>query len=198
MYQDNYLPADITTTPITNPVEITAIMEADAAKDDKPTNPGPEQHPQADQAIALTDALVALITPLIERMVEKKFAALVQNHNTLSHMDESLIDKMWEVANTAVENHEQDKAHPEEDDVTSRVEDTIETYLRRNHGFVTEDKVNDIVSEAIEQHEYDTNHMAEHEIDDKLENFISTDNIEEYVVEALKVVEFKINVTEKE
>lgn len=200
-HTDSYLPTDA----ITDPAKITALLEADAQKEDKPTNPGPEPHPTAQlpepsapDGIAALSYLLRFLTPHIERMVEKKFNAMVDNTMTLTKLDADIEQKMRDiaadVADSAIEAHEHNTDHWGED----YLEDKIGDALRNHDGILSERRIEEMISDAIENHRYEDEHIAESDVDSKLDDFVSTDNIDEYVVEALKRVEFKIDVTEKE
>ena len=139
-HTDNYLPAD-TGEPITNPAQIVALIEADtAAQESQPMNTEtstPSTSPPStlrDDVSALAMALTGAFMPIINRIVEKKFAQLVENHRTLALMDESMTARVVELINTRMEDHEREYDHDQIIETLTKddVHDTIVEWMNDN------------------------------------------------------------------
>lgn len=151
----------------TNPAEIAALIEADAqAQENQTMNliltpapaPTPEPTPEptttptpADDVTTLAMALMGGLMPIINRMVEQRFAALVENAATMRLLDETTTDKIIELINQRMDDHERSYDHEQYDDydrtldrLSSDVEDLERNTLDR-------DAVGEMVSDYLSE-----------------------------------------------
>jgi hypothetical protein len=158
---------DINVTITTNPAEIAALIEADAqAQENQAMNltptpapaptpaPTPEQKTltPADDVTTLAMALMGGLMPIINRMVEQRFAALVENAATMRLLDETTTDKIIELINQRMDDHERSYDHEQYDDydrtldrLSSDVEDLERNALDR-------DAVGEMVGDYLGEH----------------------------------------------
>ncbi len=154
---------DINVTITTNPAEIAALIEADAQAQENQTmnlNPTPAPAPTpepkaptpADDVTTLAMALMGGLMPIINRMVEQRFAALVENAATMRLLDETTTDKIIELINQRMDDHERSYDHEQYDDydrtldrLSSDVEDLERNTLDR-------DAVGEMVSDYLGEH----------------------------------------------
>lgn len=95
----------------------------------------------------------------VDRLVETKFQAMVENRRTLALMDqalETMIDQKIEAAVTvAIDRHEDNEEHHTQEDIEQMAADqaraTLREYAERQEGWVTKDQVNDIVTTQIDE-----------------------------------------------
>lgn len=158
---------DINVTITTNPAEIAALIEADAqaqenqAMNNEATTPTPEPTTTpaleqktltpADDVTTLAMALMGGLMPIINRMVEQRFAALVENAATMRLLDETTTDKIIELINQRMDDHERSYDHEQYDDydrtldrLSSDVEDLERNTLDR-------DAVGEMVSDYLSE-----------------------------------------------
>ncbi len=158
---------DINVTITTNPAEIAALIEADAqaqenqAMNNEATTPTPEPTTTpaleqktltpADDVTTLAMALMGGLMPIINRMVEQRFAALVENAATMRLLDETTTDKIIELINQRMDDHERSYDHEQYDDydrtldrLSSDVEDLERNALDR-------DAVGEMVSDYLSE-----------------------------------------------
>lgn len=157
----------------TNPAEIAALIEADAQAQENqamsltPTPapaPTPEPTPEptttltpADDVTTLAMALMGGLMPIINRMVEQRFAALVENAATMRLLDETTTDKIIELINQRMDDHERSYDHEQYDDydrtldrLSSDVEDLERNTLDRDAvGEMVSDYLNENLSDEI-------------------------------------------------
>jgi hypothetical protein len=163
---------DTQITITTNPAEIAALIEADAqaqenqAMNNEATTPTPEPTttPALEQktltpadatrrdVTTLAMALMGGLMPIINRMVEQRFAALVENAATMRLLDETTTDKIIELINQRMDDHERSYDHEQYDDydrtldrLSSDVEDLERNTLDR-------DAVGEMVSDYLGEH----------------------------------------------
>jgi hypothetical protein len=159
---------DTQITITTNPAEIAALIEADAqaqenqAMNNEATTPTPEPTTTpaleqktltpADDVTTLAMALMGGLMPIINRMVEQRFAALVENAATMRLLDETTTDKIIELINQRMDDHERSYDHEQYDDydrtldrLSSDVEDLERNTLDR-------DAVGEMVSDYLGEH----------------------------------------------
>ncbi len=152
----------------TNPAEIAALIEADAqaqenqAMNNEATTPTPEPTTTpaleqktltpADDVTTLAMALMGGLMPIINRMVEQRFAALVENAATMRLLDETTTDKIIELINQRMDDHERSYDHEQYDDydrtldrLSSDVEDLERNTLDR-------DAVGEMVGDYLGEH----------------------------------------------
>ncbi len=158
---------DTQITITTNPAEIAALIEADAqAQENQAMNltpapaPTPEPTPEpttaptpADDVTTLAMALMGGLMPIINRMVEQRFAALVENAATMRLLDETTTDKIIELINQRMDDHERSYDHEQYDDydrtldrLSSDVEDLERNTLDRD---VVQEIVGDYLNENL-------------------------------------------------
>lgn len=150
---------DTQITITTNPAEIAALIEADAqaqenqAMNNEATTPTPEpKEPQiGDEIAALGLHMFDGLMPLINRIVEAKFAQLVENAATMRLLDETTTDKIIELINQRMDDHERSYDHEQYDDydrtldrLSSDVEDLERNTLDR-------DAVGEMVSDYLSE-----------------------------------------------
>ena len=127
--------------------EITMIEQADKAE----TNEAPI--PIKD--FALLGTMLKALTDHIERVVDRRFAALVESHKTLALMDDGMKTAISLMIDEAIENHEADSEHKTDEDIETEVSNHVEYFLRQgDHQFITErdlsEKVSDVLDEVLE------------------------------------------------
>ncbi len=117
--------------------------------------PAPEPEVEHHVALPLINMLLATFEKHIDMLVETKFAQLVQNHKTLSLMDDVLEDKISNMIAEVLEAHENDCAHPSDEDIENEVDQHLEHFVRQgSHAFITErqlsEKVGDVLVEILD------------------------------------------------
>jgi hypothetical protein len=161
-----------TITITTNPAEIAALIEADAQAQEnqtmnngtttlppdllsatyqEKTAPAPEWVEVMSQFDAMFSAVVKYATPLIERMVEQRFAKLVENSATMRLLDETTTDKIIELINQRMDDHERSYDHEQYDDydrTLDRLSSDVED-LERNS--TDRDAVQEMVSDYLNE-----------------------------------------------
>lgn len=154
---------DTQITITTNPAEIAALIEADAQAQENQTmnlNPTPEPTTTptpADDVTTLAMALMGGLMPIINRMVEQRFAALVENAATMRLLDETTTDKIIELINQRMDDHERSYDHEQYDDydrtldrLSSDVEDLERNTLDRDAvGEMVSDYLNENLSDEV-------------------------------------------------
>ncbi len=152
----------------TNPAEIAALIEADAQAQENQamnneattptpeptTTPAPEQKTltPADDVTTLAMALMGGLMPIINRMVEQRFAALVENAATMRLLDETTTDKIIELINQRMDDHENTYDHEQYDDydrTLDRLSSDVED-LERNTP--DRDAVQEMVGDYLGEH----------------------------------------------
>ena len=115
------------------------------------TNPANET-PLPVHDYALMASLINTFTKHIERIVDQRFAALVESHRTLALMDESMRDAITEMIDDRVCAHEDSHEHKNDDDIESEVSNHVEYFLRQGkHQFITERELGEKVSEVLDE-----------------------------------------------
>ena len=127
--------------------EITMIEQADKAE----TNEAPI--PIKD--FALLGTMLKALTDHIERVVDRRFAALVESHQTMKLMDENMQLFVANLIDDRIHEHEQDHEHKTDEDIETEVSNHVEYFLRQgDHQFITErdlsEKVSDVLDEVLE------------------------------------------------
>ena len=175
---------DTQITITTNPAEIAALIEADAQAQENQamnlnptpaptpeptTTPAPEQKTltPADDVTTLAMALMGGLMPIINRMVEQRFAKLVENSATMRLLDETTTDKIIELINQRMDDHERSYDHEQYDDydrTLDRLSSDVED-LERNS--TDRDAVQEMVSDYLSENLSD-------EINNLLQNATAT------------------------
>ena len=93
-----------------------------AKQDDTQTN----ETPLPVHDYALMASLINTFTKHIERIVDQRFAALVESHQTMKLMDESMRDAITEMIDDKIGEHEYDKDHKNDADIESEVGSHVE------------------------------------------------------------------------
>ena len=148
---------DTQITITTDPNQIAALIEADIqAQENQAMNLNPTPEPTttptpADDVTTLAMALMGGLMPIINRMVEQRFAALVENAATMRLLDETTTDKIIELINQRMDDHERSYDHEQYDDydrtldrLSSDVEDLERNTLDR-------DAVGEMVSDYLSE-----------------------------------------------
>jgi hypothetical protein len=194
-------------TAITDPAQIINLMEAAFIVPEPSVNPeiptpapapSPAPTPEWTDVLSKFDSLFSAallyIKPLLEHMVEAKFAAMVDNNMTLTKLDSDIEQKMREIASEIAEevadekiyNHERNEDHFNDD----YIDDKVTEALRGND--LTERRVEEMISDAIENHTNDTEHHDEGDIEHIVDQFTETNdfltrsNLDEHIMPALK------------
>lgn len=156
--------------------------------------PTPEWTDVLSKFDSLFSAALLYIKPQLERMVEAKFAAMVDNNMTLTKLDSDIEQKMREIASEIAEevadakiyNHERNEDHFNDDYIDDKVSEAV----REND--LTERRIEEMISDAIENHTQETDHPDEGDIEHIVDQFTETndflnkDNLGDYLLPALK------------
>ena len=154
---------DTQITITTDPNQIAALIEADIqAQENQAMNLNPTPEPTttptpADDVTTLAMALMGGLMPIINRMVEQRFAALVENAATMRLLDETTTDKIIELINQRMDDHERSYDHEQYDDydrtlvrLSSDVEDLERNTLDRDAvGEMVSDYLNENLSDEV-------------------------------------------------
>lgn len=128
-----------------NPLNIT--MHEDTTN---PTN----ETPLPVHDYALMASLINTFTKHIERIVDQRFAALVESHQTMKLMDENMQLAIANLIDDRIHEHESDHEHKNDEDIENEVSNHFDYYMRQgNHDFITErnlsEKVGDVLDEIL-------------------------------------------------
>lgn len=116
------------------------------------TNTPTNETPLPVHDYALMASLINTFTKHIERIVDQRFAALVESHQTMKLMDESMRDAITEMIDDKIGEHEYDKDHKNDADIESEVGSHVEYFLRQgDHQFVTERELSEKVSDVLDE-----------------------------------------------
>lgn len=131
-----------------------AMLALEKARQDTTTNPANET-PLPVHDYALMASLIGTFTKHIERIVDQRFAALVESHQTMKLMDENMQLAIANLIDDRIHEHEQDHEHKNDEDIENEVSNHVEYFLRQgDHGFLTErdlsEKVGDVLDDIIE------------------------------------------------
>lgn len=134
----------------TNPMPITM--------DDNTTPPTLPQTPNLPSNHLLV-ALMETIDAYVNKLVETKFNAMVENRRALHLMDqalETMIDqKIDRAVEQALTEHEANNEHFDTDDIeriaADQARETLSEYAERQEGWVTKDQVNDLITEHVDE-----------------------------------------------
>lgn len=98
------------------------------------------------------DIFLKAVTQHIDMLVETKFNAMIQNRMALTLLDDALADKIEAMIETAIDNHDTDRAHPSDDDIESEVNHLLEHFVRQgSHEFITERQLSAKVSDVLDE-----------------------------------------------
>lgn len=126
--------------------EITMIEQADKAE----TNEAPI--PIKD--FALLGTMLKALTDHIERVVDRRFAALVESHKTLALMDDGMKTAISLMIDEAIENHEAEQDHWTEEQLDHNTEAFMDAWAR-NNDYITEnqlaEKVGDVLDDVLSE-----------------------------------------------
>ncbi len=125
----------------------------------------PEQH------TVLMDSIAKYLLGMVESIVERKVNEIMQNHSTLNFIDDAFSDRIREIADEAVREHEGDYEHPSRDDVS----DLVATHI--NH-YEFNDQIRKSVEEIMSDGDYAT--------EDRVQEMIDEHDFEESVKEVLR------------
>ena len=125
-------------------------------EEDTNTPTPPEAPPLPVHDYALMASLINTFTKHIERIVDQRFAALVESHQTMKLMDDNMQLAIANLIDDRIHEHESDHEHKNDDDIESEVSNHVEYFLRQgNHQFITErelsEKVSDVLDEILEE-----------------------------------------------
>lgn len=202
-HTDNYLPADsiartIIDNPITNPTLITQLIEADTqAQENQPMNmplnltPGEQAVldqinkqntlTPADDVTALAMALMGGLMPIINRMVETKFAALVANHHTLKQMDENMEQFISDMIEERITSHASEYDHDEFERAVSVIDNSLDDKIERA---ISDYDFSDQINNAIDAYDFDFSDRISEAIDD----YDMSDKINDALEDSEKIV----------
>jgi hypothetical protein len=110
----------------------------------------------------LMDSIAKYLLGMIEGIVERKVAEIMQSHATMALIDEKTEGRIREIALELIEEHESDQPHESRDDnadlvathiahhdFSHDIKETVEAILS-DIDYVTEDRVVDIVTDEID------------------------------------------------
>lgn len=104
-------------------------------------------------------ALMETVDAYVNKLVETKFQAMVENRRALSLMDQALErmidDKIERKIDDAITSHEGRDAHFDKDSIeqitADQARETLSEYAARQEGWVTKDQVNDLITEHVDE-----------------------------------------------
>lgn len=104
-------------------------------------------------------ALMETVDAYVNKLVETKFNAMMENRRTLALMDhalETMIDQKIECKiDEAITSHEGRDAHFDHADIEQiagdQARETLKEYARKQEGWVTKDQVNDLITEHVDE-----------------------------------------------
>lgn len=106
-----------------------------------------QTHNYGETLTAMFEVLIPMITPRIEEMVDKKFAALVENIRTLDLIHNETRAQMEEIITECLLNHERDFSHLDSSEVATIVREETDT------------------STAVHEHEQNTDHLDRDDVE---------------------------------
>lgn len=126
--------------------------------DDSTTPPTLPQTPNLPSNHLLV-ALMETIDAYVNKLVETKFNAMVENRRALHLMDQALEtmidDKIERKIDDAMTSHEGRDAHFDHADIeriaADQARETLTEYAERQEGWVTKDQVNDLITEHVDE-----------------------------------------------
>lgn len=184
MYQDSYLPADNTA----NTVKQVNLTPGEQAVLDQINNKQntPEWTTVMSQFDTLFSTLVKYATPLIERVVEKKFNELLDSSLALAKLDNDL--------DTRIEHLSSKVAQAVcEEMITSHCDEY--SHADSDAGFITKGEAEDIAEEAAKAALYDHTNDYDHDDYDNMDSKIE-DQVDDKVTEALDNYDFAHSIKE--
>lgn len=107
----------------------------------------------------------------IEGIVERKVNEIMENHGSLRFIDDAFADRIREIADEAITEHEQDHDHESRDDIS----DTVATHIA-HYNF--DDQIRRSVEEILSDGDYAT--------EERVEEMIGEHDFEESVKEVLR------------
>lgn len=112
------------------------------------TTPEPEHHVSP----SLINVFLTAFEKHIDMLVETKFNAMLQNKMALTLLDEALADKIEAMVADAIDEHENDHAHPSDEDIENEVDHHLEHFVRQgSHEFITERELSEKVSDVLDE-----------------------------------------------
>jgi hypothetical protein len=190
-HTDTYLPADTLVIqpkenpPMNKPLILTPGEQAllDAIHNPAPAKPAPTPEWTAvmSQFDAMFSAVVKYATPLIDRMVEEKFAALVASHHTLKQMDENMEQYISDMISEKISDHCGEYDHEAYERVVSEVDNNLDDKIDSaldNYDF------SDKIERAID--DYDFN--FESRISEAIDDYDMTDKINDAISDSETIV----------
>ncbi len=135
-----------------------------------------EETPQlGDEIASLGLALFSSLMPLINRMVEQKFAEMVDSAKTLNMLNETMEAKISEQIAHAINQHEYTYDHDDYDRYDRRI-DEMESQLE---GLPSEDKLKNMVKRAANAA------LEDFDLDDKIRDALDNYDMDDKITEAL-------------
>lgn len=99
-------------------------------------------------------ALMETVDAYVNKLVETKFQAMVENRRALSLMDEALERRIIDKIIEAIAEHENAHDHYDDGAITQiaadQARETLSEYAERQEGWVTKDQVNDLITEHVD------------------------------------------------
>jgi Rps23 Pro-64 3,4-dihydroxylase Tpa1-like proline 4-hydroxylase len=136
----------------------------------------------------LIHTLLHAINTHIDQQVEEKVSAVLQAHGTVKYIDESFREAIKDIADEAVDYHNNENDHVNEDRVKEIMDDIITEQVRRE---IRDTDISNQVHDAITDYDFDDKFDA-YDIDDKIENYLDSndfpdaDRVQEIVEEILE------------
>lgn len=136
----------------------------------------------------LIHTLLHAINTHIDKQVEEKVSAVLQAHGTMKYIDESFKEVIQDIAEEAINEHNDTEEHLNNDSVLELMDDRITEQVRRE---VRDIDISNQVYAAINDYDFDDKFDA-YDIDDKIENYLDNndfpdaDRVQEIVEEVLE------------
>lgn len=136
----------------------------------------------------LIHTLLHAINTHIDKQVEEKVSAVLQAHGTMKYIDESFKEVIQDIAEEAINEHNDTEEHLNNDSVLELMDDRITEQVRRE---VRDIDISNQVHDAITDYNFDDKFDA-YDIDDKIENYLDNndfpdaDRVQEIVEEVLE------------
>jgi hypothetical protein len=144
--------------------------------------------PPREVTPTLIHTLLHAINTHIDQQVEEKVSAVLQAHGTVKYIDESFREAIKDIADEAIDYHNDSEEHINEDRVKEIIDDVITEQVRRE---IRDIDISDQVHDAITDYDFDDKFDA-YDIDDKVEMYLdnndypNADRVQEIVEEILE------------
>jgi hypothetical protein len=123
------------------------------------TTPTPTPINTPEQHTVLMDSIAKYLLGMIESIVERKVNQIMENHASLRFIDDAFSDRIREIADEAVREHESDNDHESRDDIS----DAIATHIAHTD---FSDTIRRSVEEIISDGDYPTEERVQEMMDD--------------------------------